>query len=157
MPATPHPASPSLVAVNPTAPSLTLVRRIKAPPAKIYAAWTDPVKMMGWYGPKHTQVLRAEADPRVGGRFRVIMVEADGTQHDVSGVYREVAPDRRLVFSWAWISTPERESLVTVSLRPIDGGTELTLMHEQFADEAARDSHRGGWSEALDRLEQLLA
>ena len=140
-----------------TKPSLTLVRRIKAPPAKVYAAWTRPEAIAGWFGPANSEVVSAEADARVGGRYRILMRTADGERHDVSGVYREVEPDRKLVFSWAWITTPERESLVTVSLRPIGDGTELTLLHEQFFDKAARDGHRKGWSELLDRLEAQFA
>lgn len=138
-------------------PSLTLVRRIKAPPAKIYAAWTEPEKMAAWFGPAGAALVSAETDPRVGGRFRVVMDAENGERHDVSGTYREVEPERKLVFSWAWITTPERESQVTVSLRPVAEGTELTLLHERFFDEAAREGHRGGWSEALDKLERLFA
>jgi DNA-binding transcriptional ArsR family regulator len=82
-----------------------------------------------------------EIDLRVGGRFRVTMLAADGETHDVSGTYLEMVPNRKLVFSWAWRSTPERESRVTVRIEP-DGlnGCELVLMHEQFFDEAARDA-----------------
>jgi hypothetical protein len=71
-----------------TKPSLTIKRRINAPPAKVYQAWTDPQKMMRWYAPADAETLRAEADARVGGRFRVLMRTADGEEHDVSGVYR---------------------------------------------------------------------
>ena len=66
-------------------------------------------------------------------------------------------PNERLVFSWAWHSTPERESLVTISIKPDGGGTLLTFHHEQFADEAARDNHERGWTELLDKLESYLA
>jgi uncharacterized protein YndB with AHSA1/START domain len=61
------------------------------------------------------------------------------------------------VFSWAWHSTPERESLVTVSLKPDGDGTLLTLHHEAFFDEAARDGHARGWNGALDKLEKVIA
>lgn len=139
-------------------PSLTLVRRLRGSPAKVYAAWTDPAVMAQWFGPHQCTITHAEADVRVGGRFRVIMAERDGTDvHNVSGVYREVEPERKLVFTWAWITTPERESLVTVSLRPVEDGVELTLHHAQFFDEAARDGHNGGWSQSLDKLERLFA
>ena len=70
----------------------------------------------------------------------------DGEHQSVSGVYREIVPDRKLVFSWAWQSTPERESQVTIDLKPDDDGTILTLTHEQFFDEKARDDHRRGWT-----------
>ena len=53
---------------------------------------------------------------------------ADGEQHDVSGVYREIVPNEKLVFTWAWKSTPERESLVTVMFKPDGAGTMLTLI-----------------------------
>jgi uncharacterized protein YndB with AHSA1/START domain len=93
---------------------------------------------------------------RVGGRYRVIFRVPDGEQHDVSGVYREVVPKQKLVFTWAWISTPERESLVTVALKRDGDGTLLTLTHEQFFDEPARDRHRSGWSGVLDNLESYV-
>lgn len=63
--------------------------------------------------------------------------------------------NQKLVFTWAWKSTPERESLVTVALRRSGGGTELK--HEQFFDAEARDSHKPGWSGALVLLERALA
>jgi uncharacterized protein YndB with AHSA1/START domain len=100
--------------------------------------------------------MLAESDAYVGGRYRIVVRSPGGEEHDVSGMFREVVPDRKLVFTWAWRSTPERESLVTVELKPDGDGTSLTLTHEQFFDEAARDRHRGGWAPILDRLAQEL-
>ena len=137
-------------------PSLTINRRINAAPAKIYAAWTDPEKIIGWFGvpAKLKQgTLQAETDLRVGGRYRISFDAVDGEHFQVGGVYREVVPNERLVFSWAWHSTPERESQVTISLKPYGGGTLLTLHHEQFFDEAARDGHEKGWNALLGQLE----
>jgi uncharacterized protein YndB with AHSA1/START domain len=103
-------------------------------------------------------VPHAEVDLRVGGRFRVAMLAADGETHDVSGTYLEIVPQRRLVFSWAWRSTPERESRVTVRLEPDAAGTgcELELLHEQFFDQAAREGHEHGWTGSMLRLERWL-
>jgi uncharacterized protein YndB with AHSA1/START domain len=140
-----------------TKPSLTLKRQLKAKPDKVYAAWTDPEKILKWFGPDKIGVLSAEADARLGGRFRIVMLGADGEEHDVSGTYLEVVPNEKLVFTWAWRSTPERQSLVTVLIKPDGTGSMLTLIHEQFFDEAARDRHREGWSGCLDKLENYLA
>jgi uncharacterized protein YndB with AHSA1/START domain len=137
-------------------PSLTLKRRIKAPPSKIFAAWTDPAVMARWLGPVGTVKLIASTELRVGGRYEMRMVMPDD-EHNVSGVYREIIPDEKLVFTWAWRTMPERESLVTVELKPDGDGTLLTLTHSQFFDEAARDRHNGGWSGTLGKLEQLFA
>jgi uncharacterized protein YndB with AHSA1/START domain len=144
-------------AVQPvTKPSLTLKRRLKAPPAKVFAAWTDPEKVKHWMGPGEIKALHVETDPRTGGRFRWVMRAPNGDEHDVSGVYREVIPNEKLVFTWVWKSTPERESLVTVSIKPDGDGSLLTLTHEQFFDEDARDRHQGGWTSALDKMEQMF-
>ncbi len=81
----------------------------------------------------------------------------DGKAHECAGTYREVVPNRKLVFTWTWPnSTPERESLVTVTFRRAGGGTELVFLHEQFFDEKVRDDHKGGWSGTLDKLERFL-
>ena len=98
-------------------PSLTLTRRFSAAPEKVYAAWADPQKLVQWFGPGAVEEgsVKADIDLRVGGRYR-ISFNAKGTYNEVGGVYREVVPNQRLVFSWAWHSTPERESLVTISI-----------------------------------------
>jgi uncharacterized protein YndB with AHSA1/START domain len=140
-----------------TKPSLTLKRRLKAPPAKAFAAWTDPEKVKLWMGPGEIKVLHAETDPRPGGRYRWLMKSPDGEEHEVSGIYREVIENEKLVFTWAWKSTPERQSLVTVLLKSDGDGTLLTLTHEQFFDEEARDRHQKGWSGALEKMEKMFA
>jgi uncharacterized protein YndB with AHSA1/START domain len=142
-----------------TKPSLTLKRHLNARPEKVYAAWTDPEKVAHWWGPAGTAAdsVRAEMDVRVGGRFRIGFKTGDGEYHEVGGVYREVVANRRLVFSWAWHSTPERESLVSISLQPDGDGTLLTVHHEQFFDQAARDGHERGWTGTLDKLEKYFA
>ena len=139
-----------------TKPSLALKRRLKAPPERIFEAWTVPEKMIQWWGASDAASRTARADVRVGGRFHVGFRGNDGGQHDVSGVYREIVPNRKLVFSWAWRTTPERESQVTIDLKPDGAETILTLTHEQFFDAKARDDHGIGWNRALDKLEALF-
>jgi uncharacterized protein YndB with AHSA1/START domain len=139
-------------------PSLTLTRRLNAAPEKVYAAWADPEKLVQWFGPASVEEgsVKADIDLRVGGRYR-ISFNANGNYNEVGGVYREVVPNQRLVFSWAWHSTPERESLVTISIKPEGTGTLLVFNHAQFVDEKARDSHERGWTELLAKLEMHLA
>ena len=137
-------------------PSLTLKRRLKAPPAKVFAAWIDPEKVKLWMGPGEVKAVHAECDARVGGRYRWVMRAPSGEEHDVSGTFREIVPNEKLVFTWAWRTTPERQSLVTVLIKPDGDGSLLTLTHEQFFDEDARDRHQGGWNGALDKMEKMF-
>ena len=138
-------------------PSLTLVRHIKAPPALVFSAWTRPEMIARWWGPHHTRVVEAEADPRIGGRFRTVLEEDTGKRHEVSGEYAEVEADRRLVFSWAWSAAPERVSRVTVTFAEVAEGTEVTLVHDRFADADTATRHRRGWTESFERLASHFA
>jgi uncharacterized protein YndB with AHSA1/START domain len=143
---------------KPQAPSLTLKRRLKAPAEKVFSAWTDPEKIVRWFGPAETasDSVRADMDVRVGGRYRMRFKTVDGESHEVGGEYKEVIANERLVFSWAWHSTPERESLVTITLKADGDGTLLTLHHERFFDQKARDGHNRGWTGTLEKLERYL-
>jgi uncharacterized protein YndB with AHSA1/START domain len=139
-----------------TLPSVTIVRRIKASPAKVWAAITQPDQMIQWWGPDAGPTLHADVDVRPGGRFSVVFRLLNGEEHNPTGIYREVIPERKLVFTWDLPGAREPETLVTFLLRPIDGGTELTLLHEHLPDEAARDSHEQGWNGLLDKLPLFL-
>src|ERR1700760_1687735 len=95
--------------------SLTMKRRLAGAAERVLAAGGGPQRVLRWFAPAETETVHAETDVRVGGRFRVLMRAADGEEHDVSGVYREVVPNEKLVFTWQWRSKPEWESLVTIT------------------------------------------
>jgi len=143
-------------------PFLTLNRFYPVAPEKVYRAWTDPQAIKRWWGPGgHDSVSVAQLEVRVGGRFRIVFGGPDGKAHEVQGVYKQVVPNRRLVFTWTWPnSTPERESLVTIVFREVrrneGAGTELDFRHERLFDETVRDNHRRGWTESLAKLETFL-
>ena len=94
---------------------------------------------------------------RVGGRYRICFGGQDGNEHEVTGVYKEVVPNRKLVFTWVWPrTTPERESTVTLVFHRSAQGTRLDFHQEGFFDATVRDNHRRGWSGTLDKLGQVL-
>jgi uncharacterized protein YndB with AHSA1/START domain len=142
-----------------TKPFLNLVRSYPVAPEKVWRAWTDPQAVKRWWGPAPGEpVAVAELDVRVGGRFRIVFGGAKGTDHEVSGTYLEVVPNRKLVFTWTWPrTTPERESQVTIVFKGAGSGTELDFRHEQLFDEKVRDDHRRGWTGSLDKLAEFLA
>jgi len=95
-------------------------------------------------GPGEIVAVRVAADARVGGRYRIEMRRPSGEAHNVGGIYREIVPNEKLVFTWAWDAAPAdepHESLVTVLFRPDDGGTLLTLTHDQLFANKSRDGH----------------
>ena len=139
--------------------SLTLVRRIRARPQIVFDAVTTAEGIAQWWGPDAGPVLVAEADPRVGGRYRVRFRMLDGTEHESAGEYLEVVRPKRVVLSWRWKGGVEDpgESRVEITLKAISEGTELTFIHSQLHDEETRRSHEKGWTGSLDKLEARFA
>jgi uncharacterized protein YndB with AHSA1/START domain len=141
-------------------PSLTITRRLRASPQKVYAAWTNPENLVQWFALTQAKPgsMQADLDVRVGGRYRISFTNDKNDEYfEVGGLYREVVPNERLVFTWAWHSTPERESLVSIQLKPDAAGTLMVFQHEQFGDETARDNHERGWNTFFDVLEKVVA
>jgi uncharacterized protein YndB with AHSA1/START domain len=151
-------AQSSAAALIDQRPSLTITRRLRASPPKVYAAWTQAENLIQWFAAQaRPGSVKADLDVRVDGRYRISFIdENSGEYHEVGGLYREVVPDARLQFTWAWHSTPERESLVTIEFKPDAGGTLMIFRQEQFADQAARDNHERGWNKFFDVLEKSL-
>ena len=136
---------------------LTLHRVIDAPVEAVYAAWTEPEMLRRWLAPGDATVVRAVAEPEVGGTFLVEMRGIDGRRWLTRGLYREVVPRRRLVHTWRWEGS-EIETLVTVEFESEAADrTRLTLTHSRFAEDEVRDEHDRGWSGCLAKLEALWA
>ena len=141
------------------APALRLSRSFAAPRDRVFRASIAPAQLARWWGPKGFTVPACTLDVRVGGAWRTVMRSPEGKDHIVSGVYREITPPERLVFTWAHEEEGTRghETLVTIELAETPGGTRLELTHEGFESERARDLHGEGWASCFDCLEQALA
>jgi uncharacterized protein YndB with AHSA1/START domain len=110
-----------------------------------------------WYAPGDAEVALAEVELRVGGRWRVHMRGADGSEHRVSGEYREIAPPSRLVFTWHWDHEPaDHVMVVTLEFTDHGRGTELVLTHEGFRNEGERNGHEQGWHGLFAKLETVV-
>jgi uncharacterized protein YndB with AHSA1/START domain len=139
--------------------SLTLVRLIRARPQIVFDAVTSADGIAQWWGPDAGPVLVAEAEPRVGGRFRVRFRTLEGTEHESSGEFLEIVQSERVLMSWRWKGGVEDpgESRIEITLRAVPEGTELTFVHSQLHDEETRRGHEKGWTGALDKLQALWA
>ena len=139
---------------------LEVKRTVRATRASAYRAWTEPDLLKKWFAVSDGFTTPiAEVDLKVGGRYRLGMkAPGDNPILIVGGKYREITPDKRLVFTWRW-ETPnlsEPETLVTVEFFERDNKTEIRLKHELFTDDASRDKHGDGWAGCFDNLERLL-
>ncbi|HEU0072709.1 MAG TPA: SRPBCC domain-containing protein [Dehalococcoidia bacterium] len=134
--------------------ALRITRVLEAPIERVFAAWTDPAQMARWFFVQETWSADVENDLRVGGAFSIKMRAEDGLQFDCGGVYQEIEPPTRLVFSWT--SYAVADTRVTIELRDAGGATELTLIHEDLVDIDVRKSHAEGWGGCLVSLDRYL-
>jgi uncharacterized protein YndB with AHSA1/START domain len=136
--------------------ALKLTRRIKASPEQLFDAWLDPAMLRRFMSPgEGTSTLRAETDPRVGGRYGIVMFNDMG-EIPHWGEYREITRPDRLSFTW---NSPHAvpDSLVTITFRPVGDETEVTLVHDRFPSDASRNGHESGWTEILEALDRSIA
>ena len=136
--------------------SLTTSRHINAPAARIFNAWLDPAMLARFMiaGPGMS-VPSAKADPRPGGRFDLVMRNGDKDLPH-GGVYKEIIPHSRLVFSWESPFSVEG-STVTLTFSPEGDGTLVELTHVKFASEDSRNNHERGWTAILAMLDKTVA
>lgn len=135
-------------------------RHLAAQPERVFAAFVSAEVVAQWLTPSPDVKLTVlELDFRKGGHYRFVYDTPEGQRMLVGGVYREIEPPWRLVFSWL-IEPPDVhagiESQVTVTIAPSAGGSELLVVHERFGRADANERHAQGWAGALEQLQQLL-
>ena len=137
-----------------TAEGRTVVveREIAATINDVFAAWTTPALMARWLSP--TGRAEVDADVRIGGSFRVVMLD-DDARLEHTGEYLRIEPPSLLVFTWISAYTGEEPSLVTVALRAHGAATLIELRHERLPASTA-EPHASGWKTILERLEEAL-
>jgi len=151
---------------NPTGHELLISRTFHAPRALVWKAWTDPLHIKQWWGPKEFDNTACEADLRVGGTFLLIMCAPDGNAYPCKGIYREIVEPARIVYdSEAEENHPCGAGLpprarVTITFTEHADKTTL-LLHTLFETADRRDAaNEGGfsksWGEALERLAATL-
>jgi len=139
-----------------TQTELRMTRHIRAPRERVFDAWIRPESLRRWLGPEAVTVDSVELDPRVGGRYRIVAREA-GQSRVVTGEYKELVHGRKLVMTWAFEGPTRHDTLLTVLFEDLDGGTELTLIHERFASAEDMGHHEQGWVGSLDKLAAAMA
>lgn len=143
---------------------LVLCRHIEAPPAKLYRAWTEPELMKLWFCPLPWVVSHVDNDVRVGGHSLVVMRSPEGREIPNRGVYLEVVPDRRLVFTdaftEAWVPSAKPFFTGIIEFEPEGSGTRYTATarHWTVHDRAAHEQmgFHEGWGKAADQLQALV-
>ena len=105
---------------------LVLERVIDAPPEKLFKAWTDPELMKQWFVPKPWTLSRVETDVRPGGSSLIVMRSPEGQEFPNKGIYLEVVPNKRLVFTDAYTGAwePSDKPFMTCLLYTSDAADE---------------------------------
>jgi uncharacterized protein YndB with AHSA1/START domain len=142
-------------------PVLEIRRVFDAPPEALFDAWFTREQWQAWIGPEGCQCEVPVLEPKVGGRYRIDMALSDGRVLPVEGVFRTV--DRpssnkggALAFTWNWALNGGGETLVRLAFRAVDGGTEVTLIHEGLPTATDRQNNGVGWNGTLNKLARYI-
>lgn len=139
--------------------TLEMKRVLPAAPSIAFAAFTDAIELAKWWGPKGFTIPSLDYEPRVGGRYRIEMQPPEGDRFYLTGEFREVRPPTRLAYTFVWEEPgpDDVETRVGLSFRDLDGSTEIAFTQGPFKTEERRALHRGGWTDAFDKLERLVS
>lgn len=131
--------------------TVTVRRRMAASPEEVFDAWLDADGMRQWMMPGPVTQCEVELDPRVGGRFRILM-SGPGIEVVNSGEFRVLERPSKLEFTWISSRWGNQETLVTIDLQPQGKACELVLTHRRFPAEHSAEQLVGGWERILERL-----
>jgi uncharacterized protein YndB with AHSA1/START domain len=127
------------------------------PPTKLWQAWTDPSIAKLWFGSDpNGKVLDAKFDVQVNGAFSVTFANSDGSEFTCLGIYKEIDPPNRLVFTWGWAEQPEVDELVTLQFRPVEGGTSMLFEQSNIDPKTGLHNYDVGWRRTFQKLEKAL-
>ncbi len=142
---------------------VAITRVFDAPRALVWRAWTDPAMMANWFGPRGFTSSVPELDLRVGGALRIVMHGPDGNDYPMKGVFLEVAPPERLVYSNIALDKDGNHLLegeTTVTLSEQDGKTTLYLVSHMVGRVPIAPQMlagmEAGWTQSIDKLGELL-
>jgi uncharacterized protein YndB with AHSA1/START domain len=132
---------------------------VPGPPSRVFTALTVPGELAQWWGPKGFTSPAIDLDPRVGGSYRITMQPPEGDVFHLSGEFLAVDPPSRLSYTFRWDEpTPDdRETVVTLSLRAVNGSTNVILDQGVFTTQERLALHTQGWTDSLERLYELVA
>jgi uncharacterized protein YndB with AHSA1/START domain len=133
-------------------------RVLKAPPERVYKAFLDASALAKWLPPYGFTCTVHQLDARVGGSFRMSFANfGSGNGHSFGGEYRELVPGERIVYTDRF-DDPNLpgELLVTVHLRKVLCGTELSIVQEGIPEMIPVEMCTLGWQESLAQLATLV-
>ncbi len=144
---------------------LIINRTFNAPRERVFNAWIDQKLMAQWWGPQGFTNPVCELDVRPGGAIRIDMRGPDGTVYPMKGLFHEIVPPQRLVFTSSAFEDekgdPQLETINTVTFIGMVNTTMIMLQAEVMkttpAVQEALEEMSEGWNQSLDRLEELLA
>jgi uncharacterized protein YndB with AHSA1/START domain len=139
--------------------ALDMKRVLPAPRERVFRAFTEPDELAKWWGPKGFTAPSIELDLRPAGSYRIAMQPPDGDRFYLCGEFREIDPPAQLAYTFRWEDPDpdDQETLVTLSFGDLGQSSELVLTQRAFATEGRRALHEQGWTDSLDRLQDLVS
>lgn len=161
----------TMPSTRPAGQEIVITRIFDAPRELVWKAWTEPEHVMRWWGPKDYTSPACKIDLRVGGKYLFCMRSPEGQDYWSTGVYREIVPLERIVFTDSFADEQGNvvrashygmaddfplELLVTITFQDEGGKTRMTVTHTGLPAGEIREQTKAGWNESFDKLAASL-
>ena len=139
---------------------LEMSRQFAASRERVFDAFSNYEAMALWFGPHGCHVSEGEIDFTVGGKYRLQVQGENNEVNTVGGIFQEIVPPERLVFTWRWEpngeNSPEEMEVVINFIKLESGKSELRLRQTLVPNQEVAEQHGWGWGETFERLETSL-
>lgn len=141
---------------------LTLSKDFNVPVARLYQAWITPDDLKQWWRPMGNILQHATTPPKQDGQIEYVFANEQGAHSfTITGVYKEVQEEKKLVYTWNWqipaATVGDSAFLLTIEFSAAASGSRINVTQENFTDEEAVHPHQDGWEKALTDLQQFLS
>ncbi|TGK29440.1 SRPBCC domain-containing protein [Leptospira gomenensis] len=150
---------------------MVIVRIFDAPRELVFKAWTEPERLMSWWGPKDFSSPGCKLEPRVGGKYHFGMRSPEGQEFWSSGKFLEFVPPEKIVFTdhfadkdgnpvpASYYGMPDfpEELIVSVHFEELDGKTKMTVRHAGLPAGEMSEMTEAGWNQSFDKLAAALS
>jgi len=155
------------VAAETAMETLVLRHHYTANPEQVFRAWSDPAALNEWFGPHSHKCKVEKFNFKEGGDYQIRMIPVgedadcagDTTQDSVcAGKFVQIIEPQKIVMTFNWIENGADmgDTLLTIEMSAVKGGTDLVLTHERLPNKELYEAHKGGWQGTLEGLETFL-
>ncbi|WP_168171485.1 SRPBCC domain-containing protein [Lacimicrobium sp. SS2-24] len=129
--------------------------KFDAPVEALFEAWYKPELLLQWFAPGDMTLTQAMSNFSVGGKYRIMMQDAQYQQYQITGEYLQIDENKLLEFTWQLNEQPPLTKVTLLFDKLNDATSSLTLIHSDLTDSGMQQHYQEHWIASLEKLSLL--